>query len=352
MATNTRSAGRARGGTCYRRVAPSSPVTQVLPSPAPGGIGGFQGAETAISAEPLPLHPAAVRVSSARAALARVLWMVKPTRVYVPDWICDTVLGPVRQSGAEVVRVPLGLDLLPIELPTPGEDELLLLLNAFGLAGQRVAAAAGLGSRLLVDATQALYQPPPSGCWGIASVRKFLGVPDGAMLWSPRAITAPSTSQEAVSTAHLVARAAGDPGALELYRRNEAALSTDYVGPSPASDNLLDRIDHAQVRARRLRNVRVLHDRLKAHNQLALPDEWPSGVVPLAYPFLPSPSLPHTALYARQIWAPCLWPERRDDAEAHPLTRRLARELLPLPCDHRYDAVHMHHIADVVCAAS
>jgi len=306
------------------------------------------GAETAFRA-PAAFHPEAMRLSSARAALALVLDHLRPRRVFLPDWVCDTVLEPVRASGTTAIRLEVGPSLLPVRIPTPEYDELLLLVDPFGLGRPAVEARAPLGQRLLVDATQALYQPPPAGCWGIASARKFLGVPDGAFVWGPVPLSPPSRSNTRVTGTHLLARAAGAPEALSHYRTNEAALSTDLLAPAPLSDALLDRIDHDEVKRRRSANAAVLHARLKAHNQLVLPDPLPADAVPMAYPFLPARAVPHTALYAEQIWVPRLWPERQEDGL--PYTRHLSQHLLPLPCDQRYDAVHMHHIADVLLAA-
>lgn len=311
----------------------------------PGGIGGFVGAERARRPSE-PFHPGAVRVSSARAALARLLVEVQPQRVFVPDWICDTVLAPILSTRCAVERLAVGADLLPTTLPAPDPGELLLLVDPFALGHATIHACAHLGPRLVVDLTQALYRTPPHGCWGIASARKFLGVPDGAFVWGPTNLPRPTSVNERVGAEHLTARAAGASEALDLYRRNEAALSTEYLAPSALSDELLDRIDHTEVQRRRTANAAVLHTRLKVHNQLELPEHLPTDAVPMAYPFLPKQPVPHAALYAEQIWAPRLWPERCEDGQ--PFTRHLSRHLLPLPCDQRYSTAHMHHIADVV----
>ena len=269
--------------------------------------------------------------------------------MFVPDWICDTVLGPIQATGCAIERLAVGAELLPTVLPAPAVDELLILVDPFALGHPTIQACAHLGPRLLVDLTQALYRTPPHGCWGIASARKFLGVPDGAFVWGPKPLPHPVFANERVRAEHLAARAEGTPEALALYRQNESALSTDYLAPALLSDDLLDRIDHANVQRRRSANATVLHTRLKGHNQLELPEDLPADAVPMAYPFLPATPVPHSALYAEQIWAPRLWPERCEDGL--PFTRHLSQHLLPLPCDQRYTADHMHHIADVVLRA-
>ena len=178
---------------------------------SPGGIGGFVGLESRVAGTGC-LHPAALRLSSARACLRRVLRAVEPGVVFVPRWMCPSLLEPLQLAGIPVVRYPLGEDLLPRAPVSVPDDGLFVMLNPFGLRDDAVRdAAAVLGGRLVVDAVQALYQPPPIGSWGFASARKFIGAPDGAFLWGPLPGPPAARRNTRVRSDHLVARASGTP---------------------------------------------------------------------------------------------------------------------------------------------
>ena len=306
-----------------------------------GGIGGFVGRETLVP-DGERLHPGALRLSSARACLMRLLRRVAPRVIHVPHWICPVILEPIRLSSIPVVRYPLGEDLLPSRAIHVPDDGLFVMLNPFGLHDEAVrSAATQLGPHLVVDAVQALYQPPPDGSWGFASARKFIGSPDGAFLWGPSPGPPAAKRNSRVHGDHLLARALGHPAALTQFRENEAKMSTADEGPSTLSDQILDGVTHRVIRQRRRSNFEQLHAELGSRSLLHIPKHLPDGAVPLYYPFLPPRHIPRSALHREQVWVSQMWPDIDSEPEADDWTRCLAHSLLPLPIDQRYGEPEM-----------
>ena len=51
-------------------------------------------------------------------------------------------------------------------------------------------------------------------------------------------------------------------------------------------------------------------------------------------------------LIERKIYIPCLWPEVLDDADKDSTAYKLADNILPLPCDQRYNVDDMKYMLE------
>lgn len=283
--------------------------------------------------------------STGRAALRAILEHARPRRVLLPWWICDSVLQPLRRLGIPWSWYALDAQLIPL-VSAPGPDEMVLVVDRFGLQSALMQTLAGSwGARLIVDATQAWYSPPPPGAWWFASARKFFGVPDGALVEGPDPVPVPS-DRRTPDPAHLRLRAQGRvEEAYPLFQAAESALDDRSLRCSADSQRIMDVLDHAALAARRRANFLELDRLLGDRNalRLALPDH----AVPMAYPFLPAASGDRSRLDAQRIYVPRLWSEVLD-RPAPDWERRLSSDLLPLPCDQRYGAPDMARVARIV----
>ena len=66
-------------------------------------VGGFF--ELEIGKHGAPLHQAAATLTSGRACLREIVRRLRPSRVWVPFYTCDSVVEPIRAEGAEVEDV-------------------------------------------------------------------------------------------------------------------------------------------------------------------------------------------------------------------------------------------------------
>jgi len=300
-------------------------------------------------------HGGAVALTSGRACLRAMLELTRPSRVFVPFYICDAALEPFRLLDVPFEFYGLTRSLDPdVESWPAGAG--VLYVNYFDLKSRGAdALSLALGARAIVDDTQAFFRRGRGRGWSFNSARKFFGVPDGAYAYGPRAAEIqPPAANDAAPAEHLTTRLTGDrERAYQQYIAAEARVSCEVLAPSPLADRLLGAISYEEARAARRRNFAILHERLSARNTLSIDFALDADAAPFCYPFLPSrPSL-HQALWQREIFVPRLWPEiasRPDPGYAW--ERDLAARLLPLPIDQRYGSDDMTRVSDAVLEAA
>jgi hypothetical protein len=300
-------------------------------------IGGFFELETCLGGD-RELHPEATRMSLGRAALRLVLERMRPTRVWVPFYICTAVLQTLEEVGIPFAFYPLSEELSPLDEWRLSPDEYVVVVNYFGIKGASVADyARGLGQQVIIDNTQAFFAGRYDGVFSFNSARKAFGVPDGSYLYGPEPIHPPDEENHTASMVHLELRAAGDlRRGYAAFTAYEHALTSDIRRMSRLSQALLRRVDYAAAGKRRRRNFAAYDDALGPVNRwscrLGVDD------VPFCYPFLPSVAVDRAALAQQAIFVPMFWPEVAERPGAgFARERDFARRLLPLPLDHRYD---------------
>lgn len=280
-------------------------------------------------------HPMSQGVPSGRAGFGVILDAVKPETVHVPFYACDSLLAPLRERGIPARFYGLDDRLEPAVELAPAPGELAVYVDYFGLKGPFAAGLhRRLESRLVLDLVQAFFARPPAGARAFNSARKWFGVPDGGyVLGAEPPLDAPRN--DGVRFEHLVNRLLGhQERAFREFREAEAAVEHRPWRMSLLSERLLSAVDYAAVARARRQNFAALARQLASENALSL--EMPDDVVPFCYPFLPSRAIDRARLHARGIFVPTFWPDVLARARAgFELERRLARDLLPLPVDHR-----------------
>ena len=310
-------------------------------------MGGFFGLELPeFDNFPYREGPCCAYLSSGRASFECLLMNIpRPACIWAPRFLCDTMLQAPARLGIPVKRYACTGQLAPI-MPEVQENELVLLVNYFGLTGDAVAkAAAQLPGRCVVDATTALYSPHLPGVPTIYSPRKFAGVPDGGVLCAPFPITKLPEEQQlsAPYSLHLLERI--ESGAMVASRNCDAAeevLGAPARRMSPLTRQLLRSIDFEAAASRRLENYATLHQALGSINRLQLPDE--PAHAPMCYPLVSGIPGLRDALIDAGIALPLYWPEVIEATEASDTENRLARTLLPLPLDQRYGKRDMERL--------
>jgi len=313
-------------------------------------IGGFLPLETAVGGE--PYHRGGVALASGRACWHAILRDRRPARVRLPFYICDAVLQPLVAMGTPFAFYPLDDQFRPAVDVRPRDDELVLLVNYFGLLTDVVDEIVNAGGdRLVVDDTQAFFRRGRTDRFSFNSARKFFGVPDGAYLFGPAVIHEDLPPSDIADCEHLIGRRDGDSErAWSLFQRHEARVGIELRAMSDVSERLLAGVDASAARLTRRENFAAIDRQLGRRNAIALSHESLAlDAGPLCYPFLPDRCLDRAALGRRGIFVPTFWPEleqrtdRGFDAE-----RTIARRLLPLPIDHRYGPSEMQVVADTI----
>lgn len=311
-------------------------------------IGGFFDLELPSSA--IGPHPGAVALTTGRACMAFWLREVRPARCYVPFYCCNALFDPLIKNGIPFEFYAIDEQLHPIGLPEqPGSNEWLVWTNFFGILGNRVEhLAENWGGRVLIDNTHAFFDAHEAGLWSFTSARKYFGVADGAYCYRPDGDFTPPHVERFVPTSahHLVARyTKSAKAAFGLYQAAEAALDSSLLRISTFSERIMAGVDTDLVKAVRTRNLNILVERLAEYNTFG-PASFVQSKAAFCYPFLPRKAIPRSELYAQNLFIPTLWPDViQREGEGFDYERRLSRDLLPLPIDHRYKPEDMGRLA-------
>ena len=280
---------------------------------------------------------------SGRAAFECLLRsMPRPSRVWVPQYTCDTVLQPLHRMQLPVLRYELDEEWMPMLPDDLRDDDIILVTNYFGLTGEAVTkTASAYPGRCIVDATMALFAPPPEGVPTFYSLRKFAAVPDGGVACAPFPIRLPEQEDRSAARAlYLLERLeSGAEAALPASECAEKELSAAPRRMSPLTRRMLHGIDWDVVAKRRIRNYLNLHEKLAPLNRLTLPETPPSA--PFCYPFLSGLPGLRDALIDAGMALPVFWPEVIHATTAASPANVLSRKLLPIPLDQRYDAAQI-----------
>jgi dTDP-4-amino-4,6-dideoxygalactose transaminase len=303
--------------------------------------------------------------ANARSGFAALIDALDPANVWLPAYICRELAAAV--PAAKLGFYPVGHDLRPdvrrLAAAARGGD-VILGVNYFGSAPppEFVDFAMTRSDLWFVeDCAQSIDTgTAPWGHWRLYSPRKVIGVPDGGLVVAARP----------TATARLETTATFDIGVFEAALRRfedeaetqnavwhssnqarESATSVSHAGMSRLSRRLVELLDPAPIIERRRANCAVLQERLGG---LAVLHERTPGYVPFGLPIRLAAEWCDAlvaALAAEGIFAARHWRDLPSPAEIFVTEHSLARELVTLPCDQRYDADDMSRVAAATEAA-
>lgn len=298
------------------------------------------------------LHPRAAALNSGRNGLEYILRSKRHvSRVLLPYYTCSVMLQPLERLGIPHAFYHVDERLRPAGSLEPGEGDMILCNNYFGIGRDAVREmVARFGSRLIVDNAQAFYEPPPEGIGTLYSPRKFFGVADGGYAYCPTA-TARQLPQDSSwrRMQHLLQRV--DEGAESAYAEfctNDAALDTKpLLGMSRLTQRILGGIDYAAVAAARRANYTALHRALGNSNKFHA--DLPQDAVPMVYPYwVENGAHLRQRLISNRVFVATYWPNVLEWSTPGSLEHELAANLLALPIDQRYGAGEMQRILSIL----
>lgn len=312
-------------------------------------IGGYLELEHLISQE---YYPDLVAVNNARNALIYLIRSHDIKRIYLPYFLCESVELACRAEGVTVAFYHIDKDLRPVFDKDLEEHDWLYLVNYYGmLSDEDIDAYKRQFRNLVVDNVQAFFQKPVNGVDTLYSCRKFFGVPDGGYVASSAFVRLDLQEDKSKDRMkHLLGRF--EDGVANLYygdfKANDAAFKTTELRyMSALTHNLLGAIDYDRAMRIRNENYRFLHNALGKHNALAIGT--PDG--PYAYPLYCKDGMKvKKALAERKIYVATLWPNVLSMDGS--LEKDYAENILPLPCDQRYDQEDMQRIVDELLACT
>lgn len=294
------------------------------------------------------LHKDAVALNSGRSCLEYLIRARNIKKIALPYYLCDCVKKVCNKCGVSVQYYHIKDDFLPEEMDI-AQDEWMYLVNYFGqIQPEKIEQLILQYGRVIVDNSQAYFDMPVKEADTLYTCRKFFGVADGAFLYT-NVDWKEELSQDLSynKMKHLLGR----------YERNASEFYSDYTANEDAfefhsvkymsrlTNNLLHGIDYQKLKEVRTRNFCYLSEQLTSRNLLKI--QVPEGA--FAYPLLvKQASRIRKKIIERKIYIPLLWPNVLENVSEATLEYYYSKNILPLPCDHRYGEEEMQKICDVI----
>ena len=295
-------------------------------------------------------HQNAIRMNTGRNCLEYILRVRGYSKVYIPYYTCDVVLEPFKKLDIPYEFYHIDIHLEIRDRFTLKVDEALLYTNYYGLKQRYVEQlAAKVGTRLIIDNTQAFYAKPIEGIDTFYTCRKFFGVADGAYLYCDAILDEELEQDYSYDRmAHLLKRI--DLSAEEGYgdfRKADDGLDNQPIRKmSKLTQRMMQSIDYEAAAKRRRENYLMLHEALGGENNLELPLE--KDAVPMVYPYLAPVKGLREELIENKVFVARYWPNVLDWSTKDDIEYLLACQMQPLSVDQRYGEEEMKRIIEII----
>jgi hypothetical protein len=294
------------------------------------------------------LHEDGILLNCGRSCLAYLIVARKIKKIAMPYFMCDSIFRVCRKHGVQIRFYHINKDLRPEDIHLD-KNEWFYLMSFYGqMAVEEIEGIGEKYKRVIVDFTHDYFHEPIGGLDTLYTCRKFFGVSDGAVLYTDaEKIENLETDESYGRIRHLCGRF--ERTALEFY--TESSANNKFFDEEPIKKmskltfNLLHGIDYKKACERRTQNFACLHRRLEGMNGLKL--RITKGAY--AYPLLVKGGARIRKLLVKEhIYVATLWPNIIGDMPKESMEYYLAENILPLPCDHRYDLTDMEYMAEMV----
>lgn len=307
-------------------------------------IGGYFGLETFTGQE---YHEDLLALNNGRNALLYLLKARNIQKLYIPLFLCDSVSNLLTRYGYAYEYYGIHRDFTPAFTKKLGKDEYLYVVNFYGqISNNDIREIKKRHGNVIFDNIHAFFQKPVCGVDTIYSCRKFFGVPDGGYLATD--VMLQQELQTDISKdrmKHILGRFEGNASSYhEDFKANDKLFaSLELRRMSELTHNLLRAVDYEGVRRQRNENFALLQELLGQWNGISC--HAPDG--PYCYPFYCKNGMQvKRLLAAEKIYVATLWPNVLQHEGT--LEKDFAENILPLPCDQRYDAQDMTRVAQAV----
>lgn len=269
--------------------------------------------------------------TNARSAIYILRSELKPKDVWVPSYICKSVLSAIPDAKFYSVDASLRPN-----IPDAKKGDMILVVDYFGFPYLDFVSEA----IVVEDASQAFFSSKQAD-FVIYSAAKILGSPDGGILWAKNYDLSHIRLDSPPLDWVYAAREGRRRERVDWFEMTQVAKRLSPVGFYSMhfteclafEDNWLDIC---------VNNYNYLYEGLAEYS---VTGQVVPGCIPTGFPIrVPDRSRLLKRLYAANIYPPIHWdisffvPKQYQDSHA------LSQEILTLPCDYRYDESDMERI--------
>lgn len=310
-------------------------------------IGGYFELEMSKNRE---YHSDAIRLNSARNALRYILEAQQVSKIYIPYYICDSVLDAINDSNVKYEYYSINNDFEVLSSVEVLENEKFLYVNYFGLKSVYInELIKKFKNQLIIDSTQAFFYTPFKNMDTYYSPRKFFGVSQAGYLYTNTILN--QTLEEDFldeSSFYLIGRADSTASQFhKKFRDSEISLRhRDIKIMSKFSSKMLMSIDYESAKIKRERNFLYLHNYLFKINHLKINLSDLCG--PMVYPLYLEDEYLKQYLIKNKIYVASYWQEVLNRCEIDSIEEKFTKYLIPLPIDQRYELAEMEKIVQLI----
>ncbi len=295
-------------------------------------------------------HADAIKLNTGRNCLELILRCRKYHRIYLPYYSCDVLLEPLHKLHIDYRFYHINERWEKVDDIQLGNEEALLYINYFGLKKPYVKKlSADYGKQLIIDNTQAFFDPPIKSIDTFYSCRKFFGVSDGAYLYTDADI--PEDLEQDISYDRMTFLTKridlGAEAGYKDFRDMSRVLSNQPVRRmSKLTERLMQAINYEDVSQRRQSNFIFLQDALYDDNRLHLSPL--KGETPMIYPYISRKEGLRDYLISQKVFVALYWPNVLKWCQTTDKDHFMAKNICSLPCDQRYEEKDMQHMVNLI----
>ena len=293
-------------------------------------------------------HKEAIKLNSASNCFKYILETQNISKVYIPNYICDSIVVPLVDLKIEYEFYNIDSKfeiILDIKLK---KNEKVFYVNYFGLKNKYIEKLfSRYANKLIIDNSQAFFDKPIGGIDTIYSPRKFFGVSDGGYLYTNEKLDEVFEYDISLPySVQLMGRL--EKSAAEFYGKYmEAEDRLDNLPirkMSKLTNRILQSLDYELIKHKRERNFFYLHSFLKEFNSLNIQQI----ATPMVYPFMIDFQGLKKFLIDNKIYVATYWNEVSQRENINEFEKKFVDNLLPIPCDQRYSLDDMERIIKII----
>jgi len=316
-------------------------------------IGGYLELESLTKTGTFQFNTNAIFLNSGRNCFEYILKAQGVRHVYMPKLTCDVMFESLGKLGIGHSFYSLNTKLEIVDSPYLEKGEMIVYTNYFGVKDSYCNKLVGqYKDQLILDCAQAFYFTAANANHVFYSPRKFFGLPDGGILYTDKILG--DTFERDISytrMSHLLKRIdLGAEAGYEDFKTNDKTLDDEPIKlMSRLTKALLETIDLDESRERRINNYQHLSKGLDSFNSAEFIREEHS--CPLVYPLIVNQDKNEGLrkyLIERKIYVATYWPNVLRWFSENEGEHQLAKNILPLPIDQRYNEQDMQRIIDVI----
>lgn len=269
----------------------------------------------------------------------------------MPYFCCEVMFAPILKLNIDFEYYKIDENLEPVfDFSRVQKDEAFLYVNYFGIKDNYVHSLSEKVINLIVDNAQSFFSEPLERSHTLYSVRKFIGVADGAYLFTNRVLNIEFDQDKSFDRmGHLLKRIdSSAEDAYQIFLDNENSLSNQPIMVmSNLTKKILSSIDYDSVKRQRQKNFQYLHESLKDTNLLKV--NKPENQIPMVYPYRIKNLLMRKKLQDRKVYCATYWPSVLDNVGCRDgIEHELVNEIIPIPIDQRYNLDDMKTILEII----